>query len=320
MLVPVLLTFIAVFLLVASVFLAVTAVKESPAFALKQRLKKLAADQDNSYISDDLRKEILKETPSIELMLTKLQLLRKLDRMISHAGLKIQLSPFLIYSLTGAVIPGIGAYLYYHKAIIALAVVASILLLIVVSLHVMRKKREEKLTEQLPDLLMMISRSLRAGHTVTSAIELVGLEMSDPAGELFKTAYEQQKLGMRITDSLAAMTDQIESLDLRFFITTISINAEIGGNLSEILDKLAKTIRERLNVRRQVSVYTAQGRMSGYVLAALPIFMFIAFNIMNPAYEQLLIKEKLGNYLLMFAIVMQIIGYLIIRRIVNIRI
>lgn len=167
---------------------------------------------------------------------------------------------------------------------------------------------------------MMISRSLRAGHTVSSAIELVGMEMSNPAGELFRTAFDQQKFGMRINDALTAMTNQIESLDLRFFVTTVSINSEVGGNLSEILDQLAKTIRERLNVRRQVRVYTAQGRVSGYVLAGLPIFMFIVFNILNPEYEQLLIKEKVGNYLLIFAVVMQIIGYLVIRKIVNIRI
>lgn len=320
MVVPVLLTFIAVFLLVASIFLAVTAIRESPAFALKMRLKKLAVDKGDFNIPDDLRKEILKETPSIELFLTKFFLFRKLDRMIGHAGLKIQLSTFLIYSLTGAVVPAIATYIYYHKAVIALIVLVSILFFIVMFLHFKRKNREDKLTEQLPDLLMMISRSLRAGHTVNSAIELVGMEMSDPAGELFKTAYEQQKLGMRLNDALAAMTDQIESLDLRFFITTVSINSEIGGNLSEILDKLAKTIRERLNVRRQVRVFTAQGRMSGYVLAALPIFMFIAFNIMNPAYEQLLIKEKVGNYLLIIAVAMQFIGYLFIRKIVNIRI
>lgn len=320
MIVPVLLTFIAVFLLVASIFLAITVMKESPAYALKMRLKKLAVDKGDINLSDDLRKEILKETPSIELILTKFLPFRKLDRMIGLAGLKIPLSTFLIYSLTGAVIPAIATYLFYHKALIALIVLVSILFFIMVFLHFKKKNREEKLTEQLPDLLMMFSRSLRAGHTVNSALELVSTEMSDPAGELFKTAYEQQKLGMRLNDALAAMTDQIESLDLRFFITTVTINTEIGGNLSEILDKLAKTIRERLNVRRQVRVFTAQGRMSGYVLAALPIFMFIAFNIMNPSYEQLLIKDKIGNYLLIFAAVMQLIGYLVIRKIVNIRI
>lgn len=318
--IPVLLTFIAVFLLLASIFLAVSTIKESPAFALKMRLRRLAANKGNQSIPDDLRSEILKETPAYERILTGLTLFHKLDRMLDQAGLKIQLHVFLLYAITASVVPAIGFYIFYHKALFAFVVAPVIFFIIVMTLHIMKKRREEKLTEQLPDLLMMFARSLRAGHSMASAIELVGQEMSNPAGELFKTAYEQQKLGMRITDTLSSMTDRIESLDLRFFVTTVSINNEIGGNLAEILDKLAETIRERLKVRRQVQVYTAQGRLSGYVLSALPIIMFITFNIMNPEYEQLLIKEKTGNYLLIIAAVMQILGYLVIRKIINIRI
>lgn len=320
MVIAVLLTFIAVFLLVASVFLVVTTIKESPAFALKMRLKKMAAGKDSSTLPDDLRKEIIKETPSIELFLYKLKFFSALDSLITHAGLKIQLSYFIAYAFTAAVVPAIAVYIFYHKAIFALPVIPAVFLIIYAILQFKKTSRQNKLTEQLPDLLMMISRSLRAGHTVTSAVELVGMEMANPAGELFKTAYDQQKLGMRMIDALTGMTYQIESLDLRFFITTVTINSEIGGNLSETLDQLAKTIRERLNVRRQVRVYTAQGRFSGYVLAALPVFMFIMFNVLNPSYEQMLIKEKLGNYMLIFAIVMQVIGYLFIKKIVNIRI
>lgn len=320
MLVPVLLTFIAVFLLVATIFLVVTTLKESPKFALKKRLRLLAVSQERDGMSDDLRKEILKETPSFELMLKKIGLFNKIDQMIGYAGLKIQLDTFLAYSCCASILPAIIVYMFYHKVLIALGVAALILLLIFLSLHIKKKKRVEALTEQLPDLLMMVSRSLKAGHTVSSAIELVGNEMANPAGELFKTAYDQQKLGMRMIDALTAMTYQIDSLDLRFFITSLSINSEIGGNLSDILENLAKTIRERLTVRRQVRVYTAQGRVSGYVLAALPIFMFIVFNILNPSYEQLLITEKIGNYLLIFAVISQIIGFLVIKRIVNIRI
>ena len=320
MVIAVLLTFIAVFFLVASVFLVVTTIKESPAFALKMRLKKMALAKNDDSLPDDLRKEIMKETPSIELFLYKFKLFRTLDSLITHAGLKIQLSYFLAYAFTAAVVPAIAVYIFYQKAIFALLVIPSVFLIIIAVLQFKKRARQDKLTDQLPDILMMISRSLRAGHTVTSAIELVGMEAANPAGELFKTAYDQQKLGMRMIDALTGMTYHIESLDLRFFITTVAINSEVGGNLSETLDQLAKTIRERLNVRRQVRVYTAQGRFSGYVLAALPIFMFIMFNLLNPSYEQLLIKEKLGNYLLVFAVIMQIIGYFFIKKIVNIRI
>ena len=144
--------------------------------------------------------------------------------------------------------------------------------------------------------------------------------MPEPSGGLFKTAFEHQKLGLPVADTLANMTLRMECLDLRFFVVVISINSEVGGNLAEILDKLAETIRERLKIRRQVQVYTAQGRMSGYLLAALPIVTFIVLNFMMPGYEDVLTKEKPGQYILAVAAVMQIIGFLVIRKIINIRI
>ncbi len=166
----------------------------------------------------------------------------------------------------------------------------------------------------------MISRSLRAGHSFTSAIQLVGEEIQNPVGELFKTAYDQQLLGLRITESLNNMNERIESLDLRFFTTAIAINNDVGGNLSEILENLAKTIRERLKIRRQVRVYTAQGRMTGYVLGVLPVFTFFMFNILNPHYESVLYKETRGLYVLGLAVCLQVVGLFVIRKIIRIRI
>lgn len=320
MLIPVLLTFIAVFLVISAMFLAVTTVRESPAFALRMRLRRLAINKANGTMPDEVRSEILKEIPKIERYLTSFRFFRSIDRSLDRAGLKLQLHNFLVYSFTAITVPSIGVYLYWHKWLPAILTGLLILIIITIALRILVAKRVDKLTEQLPDVLMTIARSLRAGHSMTSAVELIGLETADPSGELFKTAYEQQKLGMNIIDTLTNMLDRIESLDLRFFVTTVSINSQTGGNLSETLDKLAKTILERLNIRRQVRVYTAQGRFSGYVLAALPIFVFFIFNMLNPAYEQMLIKEKLGNYFLIFAAVMQILGYFFIRKIINIRI
>lgn len=320
MLVPVLLTFIAVFLVVSSLFFAFTTVRDSPSFVLKMRLRRLACDKNATSLPEDIRNDILKEIPPFEKLVSKIHLFRSLDRKLDQAGLKIQLHSFILYSATLSLVPAIGIYIFYHKAVLALIVLLAIILSTAATLRLLIVRRENRLTEQLPDVLMTISRSLRAGHSLTSAVELIGLETPDPVGELFRTAYEQQKLGLRITDTLANMTDRIESLDLRFFITTVTINSEIGGNLSEILDKLADTIRQRLQIRRQIQVYTAQGRLSGYVLAALPVAMFIAFTIMNPKYERLLLDEKLGNYMLIAAVVMQIFGYLTIKKIIKIRI
>jgi tight adherence protein B len=184
----------------------------------------------------------------------------------------------------------------------------------------MKQRRYERFTEQLPDVLTMIARSIRAGHALSSSLELVGNESADPSGGLFKTAFEQQKLGLPVADTLMNMTERIDSLDLRFFVMVITINSEVGGNLAETLDKLAETIRERLKIRRQVKVYTAQGRLSGYLLAILPIVSFLLINFLIPGYEDVLTKEKPGQYILALAALMQLTGFLVIRKIVKIRI
>lgn len=316
-----LLTFIAVLLVIVSAYLAVTTVRESPTYALKTRLRKLALDKSsNVSLSENLRSEILKETHPIERILNSFSLFRKINLSIDQAGFKIQPHIFLAIAFAGIFITSVLIYILFNKAAFAMLSAALLLLLLTAIIQYKITERERKFTEQLPDILMMIARSLRAGHSLNSAIELVGMETPNPAGELFKTAYDQQKLGMSITDALAVMTTQIESLDLRFFITTVSINTEVGGNLAEILDKLAATIRDRAKIRRQVRVYTAQGRLSGYILGVLPIFMFIMINLMNPDYGKILIQEKLGNYFLIFAFIMQIFGLIVIRKIINIRI
>ena len=321
MLPVIILTFIAVFLVLISIYFGVTTVKESPNAELRRRLRRLAKSKEWDVMPDNLRTEIIKEIPPFERFLSKIPYLRNLDKLLDEAGAKISPTRFLL--LTSAATFGgfVLGFAIRRDYILGLIVAAIAIAAPVIYLVAMKRKRTEKFTEQLPDALTMISRSLRAGHSLNSAIELVGQEMADPVGELFKTAYEQQKLGLRVTDTLTNMTDRIQSLDLRFFATVISINIEVGGNLAEILDKLAETIRERLKIRRQVKVYTAQGRLSGYLLAGLPIVAFVMLQfVMMPGYEDVFIKETKGRYILLVAAILQFIGYLFIRKIINIRI
>ena len=316
----VILTFIAVFLIAYALSLGFTAAKESPTAGLKRRLRLMTRDKRWQALPDDLRTEIIKATPPFELFISRIPLIRNLDKWLDQAGLKITPARFLLLTLIIGLTGFILAFTVRRDYLLALLVALVLLAIPFVYLVVLKRRRLDKFTEQLPDVLTMIARSLRAGHSLSSAIELVGNEMPEPSGGLFKTAFEHQKLGLPVTDTLANMTLRMDSLDLRFFVVVISINSEVGGNLSEILDKLAETIRERLKIRRQVQVYTAQGRMSGYLLAALPIVTFIVLNFMMPGYEDVLTKEKPGQYILAVAAVMQIIGFLIIRKIINIRI
>jgi tight adherence protein B len=287
---------------------------------LKKRLRRMAMRGDDAAIPEELKSEIIREIPPFERLLAKLPLIGNIDRNLDQAGLKTTPTQFALYTLLSMVLGFCAGYVVMKSLLFACAVPIAVVLAVVVLLGQLKRRREEKFTEQMPDVLAMLSRSLRAGHSMNSAIELVGKEVADPAGELFKIAYEQQKLGLRILDTLANMTLRIESLDLRFFVTSISIHSEVGGNLAEVLDKLAETIRERLKIKRQVRVITAQGRLSGYVLGALPMVVFLGMTVLLPGYEEQLFKEKLGNYMLAGALSLQIIGFIVIRKIINIRI
>lgn len=320
MLTVVILTFIAVFLVVAALFLGISAAKESPTAELKRRLRLMARDKRWQTLPDELRAEIVRETPPVEIFISRIPWLRNIDKWLDHAGLKITPAQFLLMTAAICVTGYVIAFLLRRDHLLAFVVALVLLAGPFAYLEFLKRQRLDKFTEQLPDVLTMLARSLRAGHSLNSAIELVGTEMHDPAGALFKTAFEQQKLGLPVTDTLANMTLRMESVDLRFFVVVISINTEVGGNLAEILDKLAETIRERLKIRRQVRVYTAQGRMSGYLLAALPIVTFIIMNFMMPGYEDVLTKEKPGQYILAGAALMQIAGFFVIRKIIQIRI
>lgn len=313
------LIFLAVFCVLVAIYLGVAEVQASPRSELKRRLRQMAGKGQRD-LPEGLASEITRETAPLDRLLSRLPLTRGLDRKLDHAGLHLSVTAFVAITLALALAFAAVAVFATKRAISGLPAAAVAHLFTLIFLRVRTLRRVDRFTEFFPEALTMIARSLRAGHSFNTSIQLVGQEIPDPVGELFKTAYDQQMLGLRITDGLTNLNERIESLDLRFFTTIVSINTEIGGNLAEVLEKLALTIRERLRIRRQVRVYTAQGRMSGYVLGALPVVAFILFNIMNPAYESALVKEPLGIYALVLAGCLQLMGLLVIRQIIKIKI
>lgn len=275
---------------------------------------------DNELASEGLTGKLLRVTTPSELFIFQLPLLRIVKNRIEHSGVTIKPSLFVILT---CIVSSSGFFalvimkVNMPAALLAAAVIAYIPF---AYLGYRKQKRETRFAEQLPDALTMIARSLRAGHSLTAAVELISQELPEPAGGLFKTAYEKQQLGMRIAESLGTLLEKIDSLDLHFFVTIIRINSEAGGNLAEIMEKLAETIRSRLQIRRQVQVYTAEGRMSGYVLVLLPVFVFIAFYLKNPGYMGVFFTEQILQMILVAAGLAQIAGFFIIRKIIDIRI
>ena len=165
-----------------------------------------------------------------------------------------------------------------------------------------------------------MARALRAGHTITSAIEMVASEGSEPAASEFRRVFEEQNFGLPIREALLNLASRVPLSDVAFLVTAILVQKETGGNLAEVLDKTAAVIRERFRLRGQLKVYTAQGRLTGWILAAMPFLMFVLLSLVNPGYERILFTDPAGRKLIYAGIVLLVTGGWVIRKVIDVKV
>ncbi|MGE0704540.1 MAG: type II secretion system F family protein [Vicinamibacterales bacterium] len=182
----------------------------------------------------------------------------------------------------------------------------------------MRKNRVDKFEEQFPEAVDLIARALRAGHAFTTGLGMVSDEVPEPVSLEFRRLHEEQNFGMPLPDAMRRFAARVPLLDARFFVTAVLTQRESGGNLSEVLDNLSSVVRERFKVKRQVRVLTAHGRLTGWILVAMPPVMGAILYTMNPGAWQVLFTDPLGLRMMLGALVLQLIGVLVIRKLVNI--
>ncbi len=183
-----------------------------------------------------------------------------------------------------------------------------------------RRKRLKQFAVQLPDALDMLGRALRAGQSLSAGFSLVANEMPAPLGKEFGRVFDEQNLGVPLNESLTNLTDRVPNLDLKFFATAVILQRQTGGDLAEILDKISALIRQRFQIWGQIQALTGEGRLSGIVLMALPVVLFLAVYKLNPDYFMVLFTDPLGKKMLAAAIFLQVLGALVIRKIVNIKV
>lgn len=242
-----------------------------------------------------------------------------LQRSITQAGLTLTVGTLLLSAGCLALAGYFIVRILTFNSLLGLA--AGFLLSFVPFLYVKYKKsqRLKKFEEQFPEAIDLISRALRAGHAFTTALAMAAEEIPAPVGEEFKLLYDRQNFGMSLPDAMRAFAARIPLIDARFFVTAVLTQRETGGNLGEVLDNLASVIRERFKVKRQVRVLTAHGRITGWILAALPPTLAAAIFVMAPGHLTLLTSDKLGVQMIVGALTLQVIGTIIIQRLVNIR-
>jgi tight adherence protein B len=292
---------------------------------LDARLQEVSQPIERDGEEEKSKKRLVKQQlvgplPAVDRMLGGTARGSALSQWIEQSGMKASLSGVLLIGLGLAVLLAIVAA-GVARSKYAMPVGAAIgFALPFIVLNFKRTKRLRTFEEQFPEGLDLISRALKAGHAFATGLKMVADEMPEPVGPEFRKTFDEQNFGLPLKDALDNLTHRIPSIDVRFFATAVLIQRETGGNLAEILENLGHVVRERFKILRQVRVYTAHGRFTGYVLLALPAVLCIALSFINPEHMNLLFRERMGQMMLLGALVMQTIGYLWIKQVIKIEV
>ena len=266
------------------------------------------------------RNELMSEIPWVNRLLIRVQAALQLKRMLDQADLHITPSRLIMFSAMAGMLAALAASVVSVSILLMFG--AGVLAAAVPFVHVWwkRKQRFDEFLEHLPDALDLMARALSAGHAFSEAMHMVSAEMPEPIATEFGKTYEEQNLGLSLKLALENLTQRIPLLDLRMCVTAVLIQRETGGNLAEILEKVAYTIRERFRIMGDLKTLTTSSRMSAWLLCGLPIFVTIVITIMNPEYMNVLWKDPRGHYLIATALFLQVAGMMIVRKILRIKI
>jgi tight adherence protein B len=316
------LVFITCMFAVFGAYLLATRGTEAKRKRLQQRLSDALL---YSKRSDDeeirlARQELMSEIPALSRVLMRVQAATSLRRMLDQADLHITVSRLAMLSLMAGLLAALAVSMLTISKLLMVGGGVAAAALPFLHIAYKRKKRLNAFLEHLPESLELMSRALQAGHAFAEALHMVSTEMPEPIATEFRKTYEEQNLGLSLKLALENLAERVPLLDLRFCITAIMIQRETGGNLAEILEKVAHTIRERFRILEDLNTLTTSSRMSAWILCGLPVFVALAVTVMNPEYMSVLWRDPRGHRLLFAAGFMQVTGMLIVRKILNIKI
>jgi tight adherence protein B len=288
---------------------------------VEQRLREVSGPVEESESTTTVvRRATEGPLPMVERLVAGTEAGSRLVRLIEQSGVATTPGAVAGMSITAGVLAVLLGLILLGSVPAALAAALAGVAVPFFWLSHKRSKRIKRFEEQFPEALDLLSRAIRAGHAFQSAMGMVADELPEPVGIEFKKAFDQQNFGLPLRDALAQLSERVPSLDVRFFVTSVTIQRETGGNLSEILDNLARVVRERFKIRRQVRVHTAHGRFTGYVLLALPAALALALTWLSPEQMKLLFNERMGQAMLVGAMVMQAVGFVWIRQVIKIEV
>jgi tight adherence protein B len=288
--------------------------------AVQQHLQDIQAAHEEETGQTILKEEHYSSSAELSAIIREIPGGIYTHNLIRQAGMPWMVSSVMGVSLLAGVL---AAWISsYYLPAVALAVIVGVLAgsIPYIVLLILREQRFNKCDRLLPEAIDLMARGLRAGHALTAVLEMVGNETSEPLSTEFKKLSEEHSLGLTLRDAVMSMVERIPRDDMRFLATAILLQKETGGNLAVILDKTAAVARERARLRGQLKIYTAQGRITGWVLCLMPFIMFGLLSFLNWQFEKLLITEPFGRTMVYFGLGLMVMGVFVIRKIIDVKI
>lgn len=316
-------------LFIATVFVAVVLLSQLmivPVFGesrklrkkLQRRLGEIEDEIGEGSFSSLLREKYLRELSPLERSLEQMPLMESIGRLIEHAGHSMLAHRLVALSGVLGVVAGIGAWVFLRHPLVAIAAALAGAALPYLKLVRDRGRRILTIEEQLPEAVDMMKRALRAGHPFSGAIKLVGEEMQDPLGKEFRSTFADLNYGNDVRRAMLGLLQRVPSVPVMALVTSVLVQKETGGNLAEILGRISDVIRGRFRLERRVKTLSAEGRLSAWILALVPLVLFAVISITSPDYLPTLTESQLGQRLIVFGLVSGVIGMFWIRKIIRI--
>lgn len=315
------LVFVAVVLLLEGVYMMWNSYHGPKAKRIEQRLRVLSAAADTSKRAHLLRQRMMSEMPPLERILLQIPRAHKLDRLLLQANLNWTVSRLMVTCVTMSLASFLALYSFLHQPLLACALVAAAAAgAPLVYVHRRRAKRMSKLEQQLPDALDLLARALRAGHAFGSGLQMIGQEMAEPIASEFRFVHDEINFGVSLEQALTNLSVRVPITDLRYFVVAVLIQRESGGNLTEVLTNLSHLIRERIKLFWRIRILSAEGRMSAWILGAMPFALAALMNAFNPAFMAPLWTDPIGITIVRNMLLLMVAGILLLRKITRIRV
>lgn len=292
---------------------------------VEDRLTSLTQNAGRGAISVDANQPSLLKSPLLDVEGSWEERFNRffpITKMLEQSGTGIQLPKLIAMTLAFGGVTGVLTFMFLPAEFKLLSFICAVMAMPLPFVYVWwrKNKRLDSFGKQLPAAMDLMGQALRAGQSLPSAIQLVGDQLSEPLGPEFQRAFEQQNLGVTITDTLRDMTERVPNLDLRFFATAVILQRQTGGDLAEILDKISHLTRERYQIKGQIQSLTGEGRISGIVLLGLPPVLFVVMMRLNYEYVMTLFEHPVGQMMLGVAILLQFVGAFAIKKIIDIKV